>query len=66
MAVEHVGCVDDLAVDVELELVCGVVADADWRGAAVAREMVEGLLWEMRSTVDPVEHLERTGLVARR
>src|SRR5271170_3074523 len=66
VAIERVRRVDDLAVDVELELVCGSVAHADRRRGRVAREMVEGLLGNMRSAVDPVEHLKRAVPLARR
>src|ERR1700733_2906372 len=57
--VESVDRIDDLAVDVELELVGGVVADADRPGSSVAVEVVEGLFGDVRPAVDAVEHLQR-------
>ena len=57
--VVEVDRVDQLAVDVELELLRGAVSDPHGRGAAVAREMVERLLLEVGAAVDPVHHLQR-------
>ncbi len=51
--------VDQLAVDVELELVRGAVPDPDGRGALIALEVLEHLLLELRAAIDPVHDLER-------
>lgn len=55
--------IEGLAVDVELELVGGGVAGPDRVGAAVALEVVQDLLGQMRVAVDPVHDLE--GFVVR-
>src|SRR5262249_9156281 len=47
-----------LAVDVELQLVGGAVADPDRAGAAPALEVVEGLLDQVGAAVDPVHDLQ--------
>ena len=56
--VEHVDDVQQLAVDVELELVVGAVADAHRRGAPVALEVIENLLGQVVAAVDPVHDLQ--------
>ena len=60
--VEEVDGVDELAVDVELELVGGAVPDAHGGRAAVALPVVEDLLLEIGVAVDRVHDLERPGL----
>ena len=59
VAVEDVNRVDQLAIDVELELTVGVVADADGSGTPVALEVVEGLLEYLLATVQTVDELKR-------
>jgi hypothetical protein len=54
-----------LAVDVELQLVGGAVADPNRARAAVALEMVEDLLLQVRGAVDPVHDPQRPGGPAR-
>ena len=61
--VEEVDGVDQLAVDVELELVGGAVSDPHGRRAPVALEVVEHLLGELGAAVDGVHDLERARLV---
>ena len=56
--------VQHLAVDVELELVGGAVADPHRPGAGVALEVVEGLLVQVGGAVDPVHDLQRPGPLA--
>ena len=63
--VVEVDGVDQLAVDVELELVGGAVADPHRRRAAVALEVVEHLLGELGAAVDPVHDLQRARLAGR-
>lgn len=55
---------EGLAVDVQLELVDGAVADADGGGAAIALEVFECLLRQVGIAVDPVHRLERLLLLA--
>jgi hypothetical protein len=50
--------VQHLAVDVELELVGGAVADAYGLGAGVALPVVQGLLVQVGGAVDPVHDLQ--------
>ena len=58
--VEEVHRVDELAVDVQLELVGSGIADPHRRRASVAFEVVEDLLGQVGPTVDPVHDLQRT------
>ena len=58
--------VQRLAVDVELQLVGGAVADPDRAGAAPALEVVERLLDQVGAAVDPVHDLQRAAAVAAR
>ena len=60
--VVEVDRVDHLAVDVELELVGGAVADPHRAGASVALEVVEDDLLEVGAAVDAVHDLERARL----
>ena len=62
--VEQVHRVDQLAVDVELELVGRAVPDPDGRRAPIALEVVEHLLGNLGAPVDGVHDLEGAGLVA--
>ena len=62
--VEEVDGVDQLAVDVELELVGGAVPDPDRGRAHVALEVRQHLLVQLRAAVDPVHDLERPRLAA--
>src|SRR5678816_665467 len=55
--VEQVDAVHQLAVDVELELSGGPVADADGFRSAVAVELVEGEFGEVVLAVDAVKDL---------
>ena len=64
MLVEEVHGVDELAVDVELELMSGAVADPDGCGALVALEMRQDLLAELAAAVDAVHDLQWAGLRA--
>ena len=50
-----------LAVDVQLQLVGGAVADAHRPRAAPALEVVEGFLAQVARAVDPVHDLQRAG-----
>ncbi len=59
VSVVEVDGVDQLAVDVELELVGGAVPDPHRLRAAVALEVVERLLRQLPPPVDPVHDLER-------
>ena len=52
-----------LAVDVQLELVGGAVADPDRPRAAPALEVVQGLRGQVRGAVHPVYDLQRAGRV---
>jgi hypothetical protein len=61
--VVEVDGVDQLAVDVELELMSGPVADPDGRGPPVSLEMVERLLRQLRAAVDAVHDLKRPAIV---
>ena len=54
-----------LAVDVELQLVGGAVADPDRPRAAPALEMIQALLDQVRGAVHPVHDLQRPGTLAR-
>ena len=56
--------VERLAVDVELELVGGAVADPHRAGAAVALQVVEDLLVQVGGAVHPVHDLQRVLVVA--
>ena len=56
--------VQRLAVDVELELVGGAVADADRARAAVTGPVLQRLLLEVRGAVDPVHDVQRATLAA--
>ena len=58
----EVGAVQQLAVDVELELVDGTVADPHRLGAAVAAPVAEHLLGGVATAVDPVEVLHLRAL----
>ena len=60
--VVEVDRVDQLAVDVELELVGGPVPDPHRTRASVALEVVEDLLRQLGAAVDPVHDLQRPGL----
>ena len=51
--------VQQLAVDVELELVGGAVADPHRLGAGIALPVVQDLLVQVRGAVDPVHDLQR-------
>jgi hypothetical protein len=51
--------VHGFAVDVELQLVRGSVADADWLRAAVAPPVGELVLDQVAEAVDPLHDLER-------
>ena len=64
-AVGQVDGVGGLAVDVELELVGGAVADPDRPRAAPALEVVQALLDQVRGAVDPVHDLQRARVLAR-
>ena len=57
--VAGVDAVERLAVDVELELLRGAVADPNGARAAVPRPVVEGLLDEVGGAVHPVHDVER-------
>ncbi len=57
--VEQVDRVDQLAVDVELALVGRAVADPHRRRVAIARQVRELLLGQLRAPVDPVHDLQR-------
>ena len=63
MLVEEVDGVDQLAVDVELELVGSAVPDPHGRRAPVALEVLEHLLGQLGAAVDRVHDLERPRLV---
>ena len=58
--VGEIECVGQLAVDVELQLLIGGVADADGFGVHVATKMFELGLRRLLRAVDTVEHLQRT------
>ena len=60
-ALHHVGGVEQLAVDVELELAGGAVSDSHRGGAHVALEVRELELGKVRAAVDPVHQLQRAG-----
>ena len=59
LAVGQPDRVQQLAVDVELELVGGAVADPHRLGAGIALPVLQGLLLEVRGAVDPVHDLQR-------
>ena len=65
MAVVEIDGVDQLAVDVELQLVGGAVADPHRGRAAVALQVFEELLLEVGAAVDPVHDLKRALLRGR-
>jgi hypothetical protein len=50
--VEQVSRVENLAVDVELKLASGAIADPDRRRTPIALEMAENLLGQVRSAID--------------
>src|SRR6266498_3783448 len=51
--------IHQLAVDIKLELLVGIVPNADGRGLLVALEMREDLFREDVPPVDAIHHLER-------
>ena len=55
--VVEVDSVHQLTVDVQLQLVMGAVADPDWLGGFVAFQVVQDLLGQIASSVDPVDQL---------
>ena len=57
--VVEVDGVHELAVDVELQLVVGAVAEPDRARAAVAVEVIQGLLRQVLPSVYPVHELQR-------
>src|SRR4029453_16550489 len=59
-----VDAVHRLAVDVELQLLGGAVADPDGCRAAVAAPVVEPALFEAGGAVDPVHDVERSAVAA--
>jgi hypothetical protein len=63
--VGQVDRVHRLAVDVQLQLVGGAVADAHRAGAAPALEVVERLLDQVGAAVHPVHDLQRAAAVRR-
>ena len=63
-AVAGEDAVHRLAVDVELQLVGGAVADPHRARAAVARPVLEHLLLEIARPVDPVHDVERAARAA--
>ena len=63
--VGEVDAVQRLAVDVELELIGGAVADPDRARAAVARPVLERLLLEVGGAVHPVHDVQRAAVAAR-
>ena len=58
MLVVEVDGVHELAVDVELQLVVGAVAEPDGPRPAVAVEVVEGLFGQVLAAVQPVHELQ--------
>ena len=61
--VVQVDSIHQFAVDVELKVAGGGVADADGAGAAVAVQMSEDLLGQVVPSVDTVHHVERAFVV---
>src|SRR6266511_1299600 len=51
-------CIDDFAVDIELELLGGGVSDSHRTGAAEAGEMGQLALAARRPAIDVVEHMQ--------
>jgi len=51
--------IEHLAVDIELPLASGGVADADGTRATIALEMRQDLLRQITAAVEPIQHLNR-------
>ncbi len=58
MLVVEVDRVHQLAIDVQLQLVVGAVADPDRTRAAIAVQVIQGLLGQVASPVYPVHQLQ--------
>src|SRR5207244_12385444 len=63
--VVQINRVHQLAVDVELELLVGCVADAHRTRAAITLQVVEGLLGEVVPAVDTIHELQGAGTISR-
>ncbi len=57
----RVSCFHDLAVDIQLLLICGGVADAYGPGTAVAVQVGELVFGNVWVAIDPIQHLEVRG-----
>ena len=57
----QIDCVQQLAVDIELQLLVGTVADPHGLRAAIALEVVERLLRKISPAIDAVNGLKRAG-----
>src|SRR5690349_2693595 len=58
MHIAQIQRVQELAINVQLQLIVGGVADADWTRAAMSLEMAECLLGQCSPSVDAIEALQ--------